>query len=376
MKLPDAIAKRAGNWHFSKLSTVMITQVESVSGGPLQYSDIGIYLGLTLWGQRDGRVTANRTSLAEALGVGRKTLFRHLERLQEAGWVRYEDQPDNVAKARTIVLVNLDDWAALRTGRGSPMTHVPGERGSPMTHDVGHPRPVRGSPMTHISTKKKDEEGNDSNAGAFVSQEAADSILGKNEEVKREDKKKGLREKNSTVFVPPGLGANGTAPPIVKSGHGPEPVPVDPRTEEPTWPPRNAGDIYRAWTYEVTLKHPDFKAAKNGGPKTNKLLLDLTQRYGADVVRDLIRVAVWDWSAIQETMDTWFTKDATIPEPRHLPRLAAALSTKLKTGVTSGRRRESEYRRRYVLKEPPKKTRKPGELNKAQAFRKSQGLPY
>lgn len=375
-------------WPFTRVPSAMHDNLKCRGGGVLTLADIGCYSFLVLWGQRDGRVWVLRENLAKALGIGRKTLYRHLERLEAAGWLRYEDPVVAGSKTRTIVLTGVDGplpSAVVQPTDGSNLTHAPDPtNGSNLTRGMGQICPMNGSNLPPISTRSKDDEEKYSNADAFVDSEVTASSEKKNEGSKK--RKKGSKKKassgkkNSTLPPPPSFGANGTtvsALAHVSPGHAPEALPAAARAAEPpTWPPRSSADVYKAWVYEISLKHPDARVSPRSGAKENSIIKTLLGKYDADTLRDMIRVAVWDWSAIRETIDVWYTKDKEIPEVTAISKLAAQLATKLKSGVTSARRRVSEYRSRYVLKEPPKRVRKPGELTKAQAFRKAQGIPH
>ncbi len=62
-------------------------------------------------------------------------------------------------------------------------------------------------------------------------------------------------------------------------------------------------------------------------------------------------MAIWDWRAIQETIDPWYTKEAgPVPTLQHILKLAPQLTARIGKGVISTTHRVSAYRSKFVEK--------------------------
>ena len=63
----------------------------------------------------------------------------------------------------------------------------------------------------------------------------------------------------------------------------------------------------------------------------------------------IFRIAIWDWAAIQETIDPWYTgKAGPVPQPEHILKIAPQLAARIGKGVISTSHRVSAYKTKFV----------------------------
>jgi len=138
------------------------------------------------------------------------------------------------------------------------------------------------------------------------------------------------------------------------------------------WPPERPRDAYWFWAAEVQAANPGYAPTFPGADQAKvfsiaKKLLERCGHY--DTFASIVRVAVWDWRAIQEEIHPWYTKDRAVPLINDIAYLHPQLAAKLKNGVVSKSLRVSRYRQRFGDKTPQAEERADG-LTLAQAHHK------
>jgi len=331
-----------------------------------------IFWKLQLWGGKDGRVWMNRARLAEELKVSKRTLKRRLNRLVKAGWIdRSIEQPGGqFAYPRYVLQLR-------RTKRGvtevAPHDRVVTGEGVP---DVAPP----GGP--DVAPQKEQKKGTTpSEKGALPSgalppaepalaeEEAKPEVGGVNKGVTSDTKTKGVktplpddsverakenaRAKKREAGLSPGE-VDGR-PDIKKA----EPEPATPKSKRRghpmVWPPQDGRDVYLKWNELMQERDSQFEPIDPGiaGKKTGAGLNLLKAFPDPGLLERVMRVAIWDWRALQGSVKAWQTKDEPIPTPEVIYKIAEQLAGYTKTGYVTGKYPRSAYHDKFVVPLPP-----------------------
>jgi hypothetical protein len=133
-------------------------------------------------------------------------------------------------------------------------------------------------------------------------------------------------------------------------------------SEEPeSWPPRYGADVYALWLEEMQRKDPTFmdgqqaEAASKEAAIGKRLLKRFDPEKG-DLLLKAIRVAVWDWPAIQASDSlAWYAKGRPFPTIESIVYLADTLAGAAAKGIIAlPNYRESAYFKRFVAPPPIK----------------------
>lgn len=119
------------------------------------------------------------------------------------------------------------------------------------------------------------------------------------------------------------------------------------------WPPEKGRDVYWFWAHEVQVAFPGFTPPfpGRGAPKVYKQCKTLLTRAGSpETCAATIRVAIWDWKAVQESIEVWKTKDLAVPDIGMILYLQTQLAAKLKSGVVGATIRVSRYKTKFIDK--------------------------
>jgi hypothetical protein len=135
---------------------------------------------------------------------------------------------------------------------------------------------------------------------------------------------------------------------------------------KPHWPPREThGDFHAGydlackWIEEVRVLDPKFPLATPTGPQVATAHKIMQAVDGHETALAIVRLALWDWPPIQETIETWYTKGKPVPEPQHIFKLLPHLASKVGRGIISPAHRCSAYCQRWIdgtWKDPNRKT--------------------
>lgn len=284
--------------------------------------------------------------------------------------------------------VDLDALEAFLTQCGMAEPAIPS---SESTYDDSVASEWRNPPNRNggfVHTKKEEEEEDSIDPSSINQVPSAPELPARTifsspeegQEGEEEQKKKvpkKVLEKTKTVPLPPMEFKPVERTKIVKgtdfTGDGGFPKPMD--LPPWTWPPEKFKDIYWFWATEVQAANPGFRPPFPGGDaaKVYSMCKKLLKQSGDDykALELVIRVAVWDWAAIREKLEVWYTKDKEVPLIPHILKLHAQLSAKTRSGFTSASRRTSRYRAKFIDKRETKE-RAPGELSPAARHRAKQ----
>jgi len=136
----------------------------------------------------------------------------------------------------------------------------------------------------------------------------------------------------------------------------PERVP-EPATDLPEgcWPPSHGAHVYFVWLAEMKQKDPRFAG---GEPSEKEVAIGakLMEKFPVDTTGDLllrtIRVAIWDWRAIQASIEPWYTGQRPVPTLEAIYKLATQLAGAVNKGIIAlPHFRCSDYVRRWIA--PP-----------------------
>jgi hypothetical protein len=368
----EEVLARAAYWLYTPVPTALVLKVKGVdTEGSLTWNDIGYYTAMGLWAQKDGRITLSRTKMASRLGIDRKTLYRSLERLYEAGGLRWEETVDRSGTpVRNVVLLNHkemqndsseqqsdsypDELLAAEANPAEEGVPAAGQGGgAKMPQGRGKIAPGGGAKMPLRNNKKEEQKEDQETATA-----CADAVaLAKESSATSKDNEKAKRKKRSrrkkatrslpdvsrkrTVIEaavetvePPGKTSRRG-----KSGGGNKTHPRNPAIDR----------LWTVWATEIKARNPMF-AVPAPSPKFLGQLRHLFKQFGEETSEKIIQVAIWDWKPIQETIQVWKTKDVPFPEPGDILFIATQLAGSIGKGVYSSTHRVSEYHKRFIAK--------------------------
>lgn len=139
---------------------------------------------------------------------------------------------------------------------------------------------------------------------------------------------------------------------VTRMTHPQPPTAAPPPATGASWTPKGARDVWHAYAAELVAFDKAHGRKNAAVPVPNKRVLgqagELLKRFvdRPHALLTVIRVAVWDWPAIRESVETWYTRGVEVPELRHLIFLAEQLA-RHPHGVTGSVHRVSAYAQRY-----------------------------
>ena len=388
--IPQPLADRLRYWKYTRVPTAMVHQLKRF-GGPLLSSDVENYWLMGSWGQEDGRITMSRTKLAKSLAINRKTLYESLERLHAAGCIRWEQAVDKAGNPlRNVVLVSHKE---MQIDSSEPQTQLLASEAHPTEEGGSHGTPGGGAhtpqgrglqtpgggvhrPHRTKRKEEENEEGKPKTAPAYADANRLtkeEDPLVKNEKRDENQNKSAKRGKRATPLA---LTTNVPRKPIDKAVETETAGRVSPKgkTKRPRSssqaPARNPSinRLWTVWTTEIKARFPEF-AVPNETPKHIGQVRHLFKQFGEEASAQIIRVAVWDWSAIKETIMVWKTKDVSIPQIGDILVVSTQLAAHVARGVTSPGRRVSSYHKKFVAEPAPSTSKREGGLSLAAQMR-------
>jgi hypothetical protein len=105
-------------------------------------------------------------------------------------------------------------------------------------------------------------------------------------------------------------------------------------------------EVHAEWLHELRAKNPNHLATNLDATEA-ALIRKLLKKVDRPGLLAVIRLAVWDWPAIQEKIQPWYTAGRS-PDFKSITYLINHLAPHICTGVVSSKRRVSEYRSRYI----------------------------
>ena len=131
----------------------------------------------------------------------------------------------------------------------------------------------------------------------------------------------------------------------------------EPATDLPAgcWPPRHGAHVYLVWLAEMKQKDPSFAGGEPSEKEIaigSKLMKKFPVESTGDLLLRTIRVAIWDWRAIQASVEPWYTGQRPVPTLEAIYKLATQLAGAVNQGVIAlPHFRCSDYVRRWIA--PP-----------------------
>lgn len=354
---------------------VGFAQVSWLLIGDASLSDQALRTYLALMRHAFGKdaVFPGQERLALLRGVSARSIHTHLLELEARGLIVIEPQqpperPTNTYRLRNLSAVYTEEEVTraetvpttsdLRKWASDKSRKFSSDRGQKKTSDRGQ----------KFSSVEERENGKTDGAG-----KAASRFLGG----PSEDEDGGLEGKEgetasgslvvplapvppevSAAFSAPEVPAFSLAPPARGGASKPEPAAPAPKKAPPPPPtkmwvrkdgeekkdedtveePKNGGHVYQLWLAEMQRKDPGFMDGKRalGTPKDMKIGSDLLKKFppslSDDLLLKMIRVAVWDWTAITQSFE-WYAKGKPYPTLKEILYLADTLAGAVSKGI-------------------------------------------
>lgn len=364
-------------WAWVAVPTAFLFDQEE--GGNLTNLDLKVYIVLLGYKRKkeSGETWPERERLAAEVGCTKRAVQRSVARLIENGWVdRITVKRGSKTKPGFRV---YDEKQARGVTLGSPnISYTRDPRVTPPV-TLGSPHITKTSIQTSSAeatsehqgdlNKYKDEERDLYEEGEPASQARQDSLHPSLQEEKEdqgdqgvggvERRTAGADESLDVADVPASVRAEikrgqSKAPPpprrpVTDGNKGFTPPPKTLPVAQ--WPPQGGRDVYYKWGEEVVARHAGYRVPhiNASAGKDATLAKQLGERFDADALLHIIRIAIWDWSAIQETIDPWYTKEAgPVPTLQHILKLAPQLAARIEKGVISTSHRVSEYHSKFI----------------------------
>ena len=330
---------------------------DKAQGGALTDADLALYVRLHLWSGSSKFTWVGTETVAETFKKPPRTVRQQLRNLAKAGWISREER--YVAK----VGGTREGWVIRGETKNDAASYA-----ATCGRITGNLLPRNRQPIATEAIPDEAPPGNLPGPTASVSG-SLPQAPGSASKISREDPE-------TTEETSEGKKVHAPAPLPLDLGNKPLPLLIatpplrktTPKTRDAVWPPEDSTDVYAKWGSEMSLANPGYVVPRPGVKELSicKLLVD---RFESPQLEAVIRVAVWDWEAIQQSVEVWYTKSRPIPEVQCILKISAQLAAFVETGVVSTARRVSRYRAKYV--DPPVVVgeRKPGELSPAAQVR-------
>ena len=332
---------------------------DKAQGGALTDADLALYVRLHLWSGSSKFTWVGTETVAETFKKSPRTVRQQLRNLAKAGWIsreeRYVAKVGGTREGWVIRGETKDDAASYAATCGRITGNLlPRNRQPIATEAIPDEAPPGNLPGPTASV-----------SGSLPQAPGSASKISREDPETTEETSEGkkvhappacmpdLRPKRAPLLI--------ATPPLRKT---------TPRGEGRTsaWPPETFTDVFSKWQAEMVFANPGYVVPRPGQKDLGicKLLL---AKFEPPQLEAIIRVAVWDWEAIQQSVEVWYTKSRPIPEVQCILKISAQLAAFVETGVVSTARRVSRYRAKYV--DPPVVVgeRKPGELSPAAQVR-------
>jgi hypothetical protein len=328
----EDLRKKTEDWHHSWMTNAIWMDLKGAEGstGNLTRGDISMFWFLSMWGQADGRVTASAETIAKKAGCSARAIRKNVEALIKAGWIE-----------RTMKVGRFGKFSEWR------LCKFKNEKGRNHSSDPAEPQFRGGRNHSSAEVVQIQEE-----VALQGSRPSAERHSQQEDELEEE-----TEEATDSADEPPWgadttIGKDKTVLPGKRSDApalGSEAFPAAPKVEakKPTWPPESSSDVYWKWGEEMRERWPTFAVAK---PRK----LDYTRckrlvdRHGYETLLHMIRIAIWDWTPIQQTIETWYTKNKKYPTLEHIEKIAEQLAGAVGKGVVNTSHRVSDYVTKFV----------------------------
>lgn len=402
------IAVRCTQWEYCAVPSGLHMDMLA---GKLTKSQVYTYYAMRVWGRTNGRVWRNRDDLARELDFkGRRPLLDHLKALVEAGWIDRSYEPPNLDHAYPLYVLTLRDakrstedscqcWFKCLCGKRRNRSTRRSDQGSdsraqndqclkrstPCVPLLKHPKETdvkvetfgEGFPAeveiegtgegviskteTRGETKTEDSSIEDSHAAPAPTSRTAmpdsDELPEKSDgygDVTRygDEPVKACRGRQPRTGPEDRFTGDGPPPKRKQNPNPTTPVPMHIKHGKPQWPPRanyhSGYDVTAKWIEEMKLRHPKFPTEIPSGEHVGQARHIFNQIRDPDNILAIIRLAIWDWEAIRETIETWYTANKEAPNPTHILKILDQLGVNLEHGVISPAHRRSVYVARWI----------------------------
>jgi hypothetical protein len=325
----------------------------------IRWDDVGVWVYISYrWGRKNRLVWVTRTKMAKELGFSRKTLYRHLARLEGAGAFRWENYEGNHGETRRMMILReVDPCVSPDPPLGHPR-HTPCVRNGPEKKKTKKQKKEEECAATYVASHvplAKDEEPDE--------EERERSIEERKKEAEDRERKRAVRKKEGLrAAAPADTGAAAIETRASEPDDGPPRATSRPRGRSAaTGAPRPRRKLaehpdviaaFTTWNDEIKLRWPGG-ATRKLDKNTAGIIWKLLQQVDLDGLKAIIRLAVWDWLAIQDTIQPWYTKERKIPDFKAITYIFDQLVPMTGKGVSSHKHRVSEYERRFISKVKP-----------------------
>lgn len=336
-----------------------------ISDASLSDQALRTYLALMRHAFGKDAVFPGQERLALLRGVDTRTVRRHLEDLVARGLIAVEPpnppgRPTNtyrlrslgkvyteeeVTRAETVpTTVDLRKWASLndRTEMSdTPRTKTSGGGRTEMSVEENLNVKTDGAGKAATRFLGGPSEDEDGGVEGKEKETSSSSLVVPRAPV--------LPEAPAFSLTPPARGGASKPEPAPAPKKAPPPPPTklwvrkdgDEKTDEDAVDePKNGGHVYQLWLAEMQRKDPGFMDGKRalGTPKDMKIGSDLLKKFppslSDDLLLKMIRVAVWDWVAIQQSFE-WYAKGKPYPTLKEILYLADTLAGAVSKGIIS-----------------------------------------
>ncbi len=352
----ERLRRQLDPWPGSLLPNAIIKDHKAF-GGILTDGALMTFWFIHLWSRGRGWMFAATTTLADRRGITDRAMRGHLAALKKTGWVTDVKrswrgrQIDALSVNNAPFCENSKIGAAEKGFRGSG-NRIPVERNSVSAevHSIEEVKGEEGSTPESASqtsgnllSEKKIHAARDE---AETEAETGEAAGAEGDDLSENDLASARRLANGNLVAEPGFGSPRRPDAIVT------PPPPPPDTGR-VWPPKDGADVHAKWLSEMSAAFPEFPRTRTNA-KDNTICKKLLEKFeDPDHLEAIIRVAVWDWAAIRETVETWYTKDKRTPTPQAILKLSDQLAALITRGATSRTHRVSAYWTKFVRPNQP-----------------------
>lgn len=359
-------------WDRSILPNKVLLQQSGLEGGTLDDGALVTFWMLHLWSRRKRWLFASPATIARKRGKGKRCIQKHIAKLVAAGWIERQERP---WRGRIIDVLALVTPSAEPVEEGIEFLEQPPSEGgdkidTPLAGVAQDSPPCEGDESefagvrttirggANLSSPEEEKEGKQKEGkqidpdGSMGTSSEKDQPL-EDSEGRSEDSEEGGAESAEEDSIHAAALARLQTRSVSHVGKKASADTDEPkrrtRARVPEWPPTRGSDVYAKWAEEARAAFPGY-APPRPQAQEHGVCKHLLARYedDPDSLLAIIRVALYDWTAIQATIETWYTKGKAVPEPQHILKLAGQLAAKLESGVTSNLHRVSDYYQRFV----------------------------
>ena len=150
----EAIQLRVEQWPFVTMPSKLVIDSRVSDSAKVTYA------ALCLWGGMDGKAFPSRDKLAQARGVKRSTIYRHLQELESSGWISRQAKVLRTGAKVSVITVKRGPDNETRGAGAAPPSAGAAPLGS-QNQDQGVPLSGLGGPDNGTHKEKRKEKKKD-----------------------------------------------------------------------------------------------------------------------------------------------------------------------------------------------------------------------